>query len=110
MELAADAAQFPESAAEYGVWDTPKLYLHLYGERDAMTVLDYETPLESFGGQTAYEVALAAYAQHLSQQHWTFTVYSFDSEVDSHRFGLVRSTVGEDEARNDLLEHLTDEH
>ena len=85
----------------------PKVYLHLYG--DAPTILDYETPLEAFGGRTAYEIALDAYAEHLSQQHWTFTVYSFDSPMDSHRFGLYRSTVGEDEARNDLMEHLSSE-
>ena len=60
------------------------------------------------GGRTAYEVALEAYAQHVSQQIWTFTVYSFDSPLDSHRFGLVRSTVGPDELHNDLMEHLGD--
>ena len=104
VEAAADPARFSDSVERYGAWDTPKFYLHLYG--DTPTILNYETPLEAFGGRTAYEVALEAYAQHLSQQRWTFTVYSFDSDVDSHRFGLVRSTVGEDEARDDLMEHL----
>ena len=107
VEAAADPARFSDSAEKYGAWDTPKFYLHLYG--DAPTILDYETPLEPFGGRTAYEIALDAYAEHLSQQHWTFTVYSFDSPMDSHRFGLYRSTVGEDEARNDLMEHLSSE-
>jgi len=107
VEAAADPARFSDSAEKYGAWDTPKFYLHLYG--DAPTILDYETPLEAFGGRTAYEIALDAYAEHLSQQHWTFTVYSFDSPMDSHRFGLYRSTVGEDETRNDLMEHLSSE-
>ena len=71
-------------------------------------MLDYETPLEAFGGRTAYEVAAAAYAEHLSQQIWTFHVYSFGEQGDSHRFGLVRSLVGEDEAKNDLMEHIDD--
>lgn len=104
VEAAADPAQYAESAELYGAWNTPKLYLHLYG--DSPTVLDYETPLEAFGGRTAYEIALDAYACHLSQQLWAFTVYSFDSPVDSHVFGLYRSLVGADEAANDLMEHL----
>ena len=104
VPAAADETQYPESAAQYGVWDTPKLYLHLYGEEP--TVLDYETPLEAFGGRTAYEVAVEAYSKHLSQQQWAFQVYSFGSPLDSHRFGLARTLVGEDEEKNDLLEHL----
>ncbi len=106
VEMAADPTQYPDTAAQWGVWDTPKLYQHLYG--DDPTILDYETPLEAFGGRTAYEVALEAYGRHVSQQIWTFTVYSFDSPLDSHRFGLVRSTVGPDELHNDLMEHLGD--
>ena len=104
VEEADDPARDPASAERYGLWDTPKLYLHLYG--DEPTILDHETPLASFGGRSAREVALEAYAQHLSQQVWQFTVYDFDSPYDSHRFGLVRSLVGEDEAKNDLMEHI----
>ena len=104
VPAAADPSQYAASAQRYGVWDVPKLYLHLYGEDP--TMLNYETPLEAFGGQTAMEVALAAYAEHLSQQVWTFTVYDYDSPVDSHRFGLARSLVGADEAKDDLMEHI----
>ena len=107
IEAAADPSRYPESYALYGAWQTKKLYLHLYGEDP--TVLSYEEPLAAFGGRTAMEVALAAYAEHLSQQIWTFTVYDYDSPVDSHRFGLARSLVGEDEAKDDLMEHIVPE-
>lgn len=107
VPAAADAGKYPESAEKYGTWDTPKFYLHLYGNNP--TILDYETPLAAFDGKTAYKVAMEAYAKHLSQQKWSFTVYSFDSPVDSHRFGLVRSLVGDDIKKKDLMENISPE-
>ena len=103
---AADASAFPESAERWGVWDTPKTYLHLYGPEEERTVLDYETPSEALGGRTPFEVAELAYEKHETQQKWDFEVYGFGSEYDSHSFGLFRSLVGPDEEKNDLLEHL----
>lgn len=104
---AADPAKYPDTAEKYGVWDTPKLYLHVYGPEDEQTVLDFETPLEQFGGRDAYQVAVDAFAWHLSQQQWEeFGIFTFGSEYDTHRFGLYRSTVGPDEAKNDLFEHI----
>ena len=105
--LAAKETYDPRSAAEYGAWDTPKTYLHLYGEADTRTTLDYETPLEAFGGQTAYEIAVKALNEHESQLHWDFEVYSYDSPYDSHSFGLYRSLVGEDVEKNDLMENVS---
>ena len=107
MELAADAGYEPESAGRWGLWDTPKTYLHLYGPEEERTVLDYETPLAAFGGKTAFEVAREAYALHKSQQKLHFRVYGFDSGFDSHSFGLYRSLVGPDAERNDLMENIT---
>ena len=109
VELASDGSYQPESAEKYGLWDTPKTYLHLYGPEEERTVLDYETPLEAFGGRSAYEVASEAFALHRTQQQWHFRVYGFDSPYDSHSFGLYRSTVGPDEAREDLFEHVAPE-
>ena len=106
VELAADAANYPESAALYGTWDTPKTYLHLYGEPGEQTILDYEMPLDAFDGMTAFEVAEAAYALHESQQHLHFRVYGSESEYDSHVFGLYRTLVGADEEKDDLMENL----
>lgn len=103
---AADRMQYPEMIERYGVWNTPKAYLHLYGPEEERTVLDYETPSDLLGGKTPYEIACSAYREHLTQQQWEFEVYSFDSEYDSHSFGLYRSLVGADEKKNDLFEHM----
>ncbi len=107
VPAAADSSKYPESAKLYGIWDTPKFYLHLYGKNP--TVLDYETPLKAFGGKTAFQVAMESYSKHLSQQRWSFTVYTFGSPVDSHRFGLVRSLVGDDIKKKDLMENISPE-
>ena len=104
--LAADAAYQPESAQRWGVWDTPKTYLHLYGPESERTVLDYETPLASFGGKTAFTVAEEAFALHASQQTLHFRVYESGHAYDSHSFGLYRSLVGADTEKNDLMENL----
>lgn len=105
VELAADGQYDGGSLELYGVWDTPKLYLHLYAGNQIS--LDYDQPLERFGGRTAFEMAEEGYAQHLTQQKWDFFVYPKGSRHDSTIFGLYRSTVGEDVEKNDLMENLT---
>ena len=103
--LAEDPEQFPESAERWGTWRTPKLYVHLYG--DGPTVVDYETPLETLGGKTAFEVAEECYRLYTSQLAYAYRVYGADyPQFDSHLFGLCRSLVGEDEAKTDLMEHI----
>ena len=104
--LAADAGFQPESAERWGLWDTPKTYLHLFGPEDERTVLDYETPLGSFGGKTALAVAEEAFALHVSQQSLHFRIYERGHAYDSHSFGLFRSLVGPDLQRDDLMENL----
>ena len=117
LDLAADATQFPESAAQYGTWDVPKTYLHLYGQNKI--VIDYDTPLESFDGLTAFQVSQKlGYPCHKSQQ-WTWftgwlngkngnkiTKVTQIATYNPAQFGLYRSTVGEDVAKNDFLENI----
>lgn len=105
LELAADESYDPESVEQYGVWDTPKTYLHLYEENEIVMPWD-EMPLESFDGKTAMEVAKEGYACHLSQQKYSFAVRGEGSKYDCRKFGLVRTTVGEDEEKNDFFEHI----
>ena len=110
VEAAADPEQFPESAQQYGVWDTPKTYLHNYGDPEEYTWLSYERISPSLGGRTPFQTAQDAYRLHLTQQQWEgFYVYGFGHPYDSHRYGLYRSLVGPDEAKNDLLEHVSRE-
>ena len=109
VELAADASFDPTSAERYGTWDTPKLYLHLYGPKSERTVLDYSVPVEAFGGKTAFRVAKEAFACHKSQKSLGYKIYGAGDSYDSRSFGLCRSLVGPDEEKNDLMEHIVPE-
>ena len=101
---AADGNIFPESAEKYGAWNTPKMYLHLYGKNEI--VMDWNVPLNHFGGKTAMDIARESFAIHESQQGF-FYVYGEGDDWDSRRFGLYRSTVGADAAGNDVFENIT---
>ena len=100
----------------YGLWDTPKLYLHLYKENQIK--MDYDTPLEYFNGKTAYEVSKIGYSKHTSQQWTWFTAwingknneYTKATDIKTYAptdYGLYRSLVGEDINKNDMFENLT---
>ena len=107
LNASSDPSFCPESAEQYGVWDVPKTYLHLYGEEASQTVMDWDQPLASFGGLTGFEVAEKAYACHKNQVYLSpFVVYGHGTDYDCYRFGLYRSLVGEDETKNDFFEHL----
>ena len=111
VKAAADPEQFPESAEKYGVWDTPKTYLHYYDDPDEeYTWLNYERISYALGGRTPFQTAKDAYRLHLTQQQWVgFRVYSYGHPYDSHCFGLYRSLVGPDVKKNDLLENVSRE-
>jgi len=102
VTVSADPDRFPESAQEYGTYDVPKTYIHLYKENPI--VLDCRQPLDAFHGMTALEVATEAYKQHVSQQ-WCWFYVSDTNKYSISDFGLCRSTVGED-TENDMMEHL----
>ena len=103
VPLAADATQYPDSAAAYGAWQTQKLYLHLYPE--GSLTMDWRVPLFAFGGKTALELANEAYDMHVSQQEFHQTVYD-EGDYNSAVFGLAYSAIGADEAKNDFFEHV----
>lgn len=117
LDMTADATIFPKSADKYGTWDVPKTYLHLYEENKI--VIDYDTPLESFDGLTAFEASQKlGYPCHKSQQWTWFTRWLNGSggnkitkvtqiaTYNPAHFGLYRSTVGEDVEKNDFLENI----
>jgi len=113
---AADASEFPESADQYGTWQVKKLYVHLYGEEDSQTVLDWEKPLNAFGGKTGAQIASEAFALHVSQKGMgagkgskfeEFTVETTGAKKYPYdHFGLHSTEVGQDEAKDDFLEHI----
>lgn len=112
VEISNDPAQFPESAEDYGTWDVPKTYLHLYPQNEIW--MDWDIPLQSFDGLTAYQVTKElGFPCHVSQQtYYSWYFEGIDSAADIPKyspceFGLYRTTVGDDEAKNDLFEHVT---
>lgn len=109
VEHSGEADFCPESAGEYGTFDVPKTYLHLYPENPL--IMDVDTPLPKLGGRTAFEVAQDAYLKHKSQQQWWFSVEK-SGKYDLRKFGLYRSTVGPDtmgldSGSGDFFEHIT---
>lgn len=102
VEISADADRFPLSAEKYGVWDVPKTYLHFWSENTI--TMDWEQPLESFGGITAREAASLAYGCHKSQHIWGYAV-GYQENWDCRQFGLYRSLVGADE-KADFMDHI----
>ncbi len=113
---AADSTVYTESAQQYGLWDTPKTYLHLYGENQI--VINYDEPLASFGGKTAFQVTQDGFACHKSQ-HWTWFyrwIYGDNGQITKASqistyspclYGLYRSTIGPDTVGGDFFENMT---
>lgn len=111
-ERSADPNFCPDSADKYGVWDIPKTYFHLYKENEI--VMDWDQPLLSFGGLTAYEVSIKkGFTWHDSQYVdfvWYFRGYEKAADILDYNpcyYGLYRSTVGPDVNKNDFFENLT---
>ena len=105
VKLAANEKNYTRSANRWGAWNAPKLYLHL---AENPIVIDVETPLEHFGGLTAFEVATAAMQYHVSQLQYVHRPMLADEKYpyyDCRVWGLVRSLVGEDTG-NDIMENV----
>ena len=80
--------------------------------------MNYDIPLEAFGGKTAYQVSCDGFACHKSQ-HWTwFYKWIYGTEDDPYtkasqiktyspcEFGLYYSSVGMDVVGGDFLENV----
>ncbi len=105
VELAADPAYDPDSAAQYGTWTVRKVYQH-FAKGLGSLVLDVKTPLARYGGRTALQVARAAFKAHSSQQDTKYRPGSSDAtKGDITHFGLTWSAVGADTGA-DLFEHI----
>lgn len=102
VAISADPNSFPDSAEKYGVWDVPKTYLHFWEENKI--TMDWEQPLESFGGLTARDAAELAYGKHESQHKWGYIV-GYWKKYDIRQFGLYRTLVGTDE-KADFMDHI----
>ncbi len=77
----AAAARFDtESAEKYGVWQTLRVFLHLYGDRDF--TIDRSAALASFSGKTALEAETALY-QSFSEE------YRYDLDVGDPTYSIA---------------------
>lgn len=116
LPLAADSGYDAESVAEYGVWDVPKTYIHLWDENKI--VMDWDKPLEKFGGKTAFQMSQEGFWCHKSQ-HWTWFyewIYGKDgkkitkaTQIRSSspcKYGLYRTNVGLDTGIGDMFENI----
>ena len=103
-----------QQALERSSWSVPKVYIHLWNENEI--IMDWDQPLSAFGGKTAYEVSKMGYACHESQQWTWFTRWiqgdgiNKASDIEKYspcRYGLYSTAVGQDEQKNDFMEHIT---
>ena len=117
IPLVEDRDSFPDSADRWGTWKIPKVYLHLYwGNR---IVMDYDQPLSNFDGMTAFQVSQKlGFPCHQSQQFRQFVTWinGYNDEITSAtqienynpaKYGLYYTRVGNDELKNDMMEHIT---
>ena len=95
---------FPDLVEKYGVWDTPKLYLHLWDESKRLDLHFYDKMTE-LDGRSPMEMAFISFDKHYSQIK-RYSLHGDGTTYDCTWFSLYRSTVGEDVARNTFFEHL----
>lgn len=110
-----DENYYQETKEQYGLWETPKVYLHLYSKNEI--IMNYDIELEYFKGKTAYEMSKIGYSYHLSQQYTWFTKwlkgenssYTKATQIETYsptKFGLYFSAVGNDVNKNDMFENI----
>ena len=104
IPISGDQNQYPDSTKQYGTWNIKKCYLHLYP--DNQITMNWDNPLQAFGGKTGFEMAKEGYQCHISQLKKWFSVKE-DGKYDCRKFGLYYSSVGLDVQKNDFFEHIT---
>ena len=116
LEICEDASQYPDSANKYGTWMPEKVYLHLY-DRNKI-IMDWDTPYESMGGKTPFEMTQEGFRNHMTQQYPKFTVWLYGTddapiekasdivEYSPCEYGLYYSSVGYDVKGGDMFENV----
>ena len=109
---AASETECSESIPTYGTWQVKKLYMHENSKGLSTITFDWNKALDKYDGLTATQVVQSAYAYHITQRAAGFVLsdkgVTYKKKLyDNCTFGLVSSTVGADEACDDLMEHLT---
>lgn len=109
-KLSGDESKYPESAELYGAWDVPKVYVHNYSE--GKVKLDFDSPLDYFGGSSAISMSRLAFQEHKSQYNfysWWLNSKPLSADIVNYNpceYGLYRSTVGEDTHTDTLFDNI----
>lgn len=117
--LSGNPEKYPESAEEFGVWDVPKIYIHLFEEN----TIDFEIdkPLRYFNLRTAFEVSQKAFRCHKTQMvssksYGTWLLGTEDDPIvtskdiedySPRKYGLWKTLVGKDVLKVDFYENIT---
>ncbi len=119
IKAAADESQFSDSASQYGVWDTPKVYFHLYS-KNQIKLFFSDIPMDELGGHTPFYYSQQAYLCNISQlpepsltkwmcgtENAPVTLASSIGSYSPVTFGLFYTTVGNDtEGKGDPFENI----
>lgn len=112
LKVENDPSAYPELAEQYGLWETPKAYLHSYPENQI--VMDWDVPLESFQGMTAFEVSrdlgFPAHRSQVPDFQWYLNGHATAASIREHGpcdYGMCRSLVGPDVEKNDFFENIS---
>ena len=109
-QLSGDETAYPETAERYGVWTPQKLYVHNHPERAVR--LDFDSPLDMYGGATAFQLSQEAFRCHVSQVpfygSWLFgsSTAAGLAGYPSCDYGLYYSTVGDDSRSDTLFDNI----
>ena len=109
-QLSGDETAYPETAERYGVWTPQKVYVHNHPDRAVR--LDFDSPLEMFGGRTAFHLSQEAFRCHASQfpfyEGWLFgsSTAAGLAGYPSCDYGLYYSTVGDDVNTDTLFDNI----
>lgn len=101
--------------SEYAPFEPSKIYIHLY--KNNPIKMNYDIPLEYFGGKTAYEMSKMGFIEHESQRRAWFTRwlegndnnYKSATEIVNYSpldYGLYYSTVGYENEDNNMFYNI----
>lgn len=97
--------------SEYEPFEPYKVYIHLYKENPI--VMDYDIPLATFGGKTAFRVSMDALKKHESQKRTRWNEWQklsnakeINKKYSPLYFGLYYSTVGYENEDNNMFYNI----
>lgn len=100
----------PIYESTYEPFEPNKIYIHLYKKNPI--VMNYDIPLDSFDGKTAFRVSMYAFSKHVTQQYQVYGKWqNLDKATEIKQYspiyyGLYYSNVGYDNVDNDMFYNI----